>query len=925
MSPKRKDVRELLLGMFTPEELRRFLGDFEDYDDFDDGINWNRDNETVADDVSRKLEDRGLLDSNLYERLLESRPRRKADIAAVFGGVERAGAPRQRALNVVNTPPVEVSRFAGRTREQADLRQFLSDPAVRMVGIVGRAGFGKSALASRVLGELEPSPDRTVTNGNGAAPDGILYLGGRRTGLSLESLYADLLRLLDTESARLLSVDWKRLDRTLAEGIHTLLDSLRGRRIVVLLDGLETENDVIRAKGLRTFVEVCLSRFDAPVLVVTARTDVKVEPGLVSPNARTLPLRDGLEPPAAVTLLRSLDPQGTLGLAEAEETVLARAAEVAGRIPRALEILAGILEQDPAASIARLLADERTLGDRVVDDLVTEGYQSLRASEQRVMEVLSVFEAPATEAAITYVVEEWYPEIDVGDSLRRLVKSYFATADRKTGRYLLQSTDRWHAYHQIPEAGVPAAGSPAPSYHRAAVESRVADHFESVRPPQEDWRSIQDLDPIISEYEHRVRAGEIDQALRVLELIDRDYLFLWGHFSRLVELRTMVLDQTASLSLMAANLASLGLTSQVLGDYDAALDYYEQAVELDLECGDKEAHVRHLGDLGRLYRNLGHMDKAIEATMTALNYATDQGDRETVGRWSDRLGLVYTSVGRLDEALALHDDALAVARSFGNRAGEGAPLNNRGVTLVAKGCMAEALAAFEESLRIMVEVGDRRGDVIVTGHLGWVAEIDGDYEKALALRRKSFDLAVELGERREQSYQLLGMGRARVGLGELDQAKADLRSARNLDVPETGYLAALSLSLLLARMESSESLAAFDDTIRRCRDRLERSLDLFSARYALGTALLGSASSASGWSAPAKRREALAEASAEYNQALQICAANGAVSLALGDLRQLADTGVDGLEPVLEMLTDAAAHPPTCGATDEGPARGATE
>jgi tetratricopeptide (TPR) repeat protein len=463
------------------------------------------------------------------------------------------------------------------------------------------------------------------------------------------------------------------------------------------------------------------------------------------------------------------------------------------------------------------------------------------------------------------------------------------TADRKTGSYLIQSADRIHAYRQIPtrpDDAPPVASAGDAPYDRTAVESRVADYYQSIRRPVDELRSIDDLAPQIAEYRHRLRAGEFDAALELLDTIDQPYLFVWGHYTKLVELRQLVLDAPASPKLCAANAASLGLVSQVLGLYDDALRYYERAVDTATRTGDAAAQAEYVGDLGRLYRNLGYMDKAIASSQKALDAATEASDRRAQGRWKDRLGLTYAFVGRLDDGLRLLEEALGIAREFGDRRSEGAATSNIGLIQQIQGKIDDAERAYRDSLAITREIGDRRGDAIILGRLGFIAEGRGDYVGALRQHREALDISISLGERREQSYQLLGLGRARSGVNEPEEAEQLLRQSRDMDMPETGYLAGLALGLLLLRRGSQEAAAALEDTIARCDDRLARSGELFATRYARATALAAMAVGDPAWAAAdsAARSGMLGPAADEMDRALAICPAVGIVSATVRDL-----------------------------------------
>ena len=358
---------------------------------------------------------------------------------------------------VVNLRPLDVTHFKDRLREIGALCDHLAEGGVRLVSVVGRGGMGKTALVSRVLADLECGRLPIPGTEEAREIDGILYLSGRSTGLGLERIYTDVGRMLGEPAASKLAARWKYRDMPLAAKVEYLLETMRDGLYLILLDNLEdtlTEDGAIADEGLRLFVERCLTQPDGVRLVVTSREEVKIAAAAL-PGARCIPLREGLPEEDAVALLRDLDPQGTLGLRDAPEDDLRRAAQLTRGIPRALEILAGILHEDPTASLPKLLADEAAFGAEVVERLVAEGYRRLGEDEQRVMEALAVFDRPVDETAIAYLLHPWFSGLDVQASLRRLVSGYFVSANRITGEYSLHPLDRDYAYRQIPEPSNP--------------------------------------------------------------------------------------------------------------------------------------------------------------------------------------------------------------------------------------------------------------------------------------------------------------------------------------------------------------------------------------------------------------------------------------------------------------------------------------
>ena len=102
----------------------------------------------------------------------------------------------------------------------------------------------------------------------------------------------------------------------------------------------------------------------------------------------------------------------------------------------------------------------------------------------------------------------------------------------------LHPIDQDYAYSQLPEEETDDV-----VYSRQALERRAADYYAQLRTPEESWQTIDDLGPQLAEFEHQVRAGEYDEACRVLDLIDNNHLFLWGYYDRLVTMRERLLGQ----------------------------------------------------------------------------------------------------------------------------------------------------------------------------------------------------------------------------------------------------------------------------------------------------------------------------------------------------------------------------------------------
>ena len=102
---------------------------------------------------------------------------------------------------------------------------------------------------------------------------------------------------------------------------------------------------------------------------------------------------------------------------EVKYVVIGGIAAVLHGVPRALEVLAGILANDPFATLAEVL-DRFYKQQDVARALIEENYKRLDSSARRVIEALAVFRRPVRPLAADYLLEPFVPGLDVPGIIR---------------------------------------------------------------------------------------------------------------------------------------------------------------------------------------------------------------------------------------------------------------------------------------------------------------------------------------------------------------------------------------------------------------------------------------------------------------------------------------------------------------------------
>ncbi|MCU0540678.1 MAG: CHAT domain-containing protein [Oscillatoriaceae cyanobacterium Prado104] len=218
-------------------------------------------------------------------------------------------------------------------------------------------------------------------------------------------------------------------------------------------------------------------------------------------------------------------------------------------------------------------------------------------------------------------------------------------------------------------------------------------------------------------------------------------------------------------------LANLGVAYRSLGDYAKAIDYGQQSLAIFREIKDRQNEGRVLGNLGNAYHSLDDYAKVIEYGQQLLAIAREIKNRHLGEGWAlGNLGAAYYSLGDYAKAIEYWQQLLALAREIKDRLGEGKALGNLGVAYRSLGDYAKAIEYGQQHLALAREIKDRLGEGRALGNLGIAYRYLGDYAKAIEYGQQHLALARETKDRRGEGAALGILGSAYDSLG--DYAKA---------------------------------------------------------------------------------------------------------------------------------------------------------
>ncbi len=342
------------------------------------------------------------------------------------------------------------------------------------------------------------------------------------------------------------------------------------------------------------------------------------------------------------------------------------------------------------------------------------------------------------------------PQVDLDADLRGLIARGLVHHDRKENRFDLHPIVRRYAYDRLGDAA------------RTAAHRQLRDYFAAVPEPDKVTR-LEDLAPVIELYHHTVRAGQLDEAFRLLRdrLVPDPLHFRFGAYQLMIELKRPLFpdgeDRPPRLkreSDQAWTLNALANSYSLSGQPRRALPLFEQHNAIYEKQGDKRNLAVGLGNVAHMAQvHIGELRAAEENLRRRIAVC-----REIEDEFKEAIG--HQELGRL--------------------------LAYRGAEAESASELATALEMFEQQNQLQVQgvtwAYHALGELLrlrVAGNLEF--EIS-DYKSSLDSAQRALELADEWARTRypiEREYVRAHwlLGAAHRVAGQTDEAERHLHEA----------------------------------------------------------------------------------------------------------------------------------------------------
>ena len=296
------------------------------------------------------------------------------------------------------------------------------------------------------------------------------------------------------------------------------------------------------------------------------------------------------------------------------------------------------------------------------------------------------------------------------------------------------------------------------SAHQLALDYYLA-HL-----PVPPWESLEDLKEYLEAFYHAGALGEWQLAYDILnedrggEEKDKSvnsFLDLQGFYRKQADHYEQVIAGSQREQVCYRNsLSYLGSCYRSLGQYEKAIAYHRQCLDISKEIEDWQGVATSLCGLGNCYKSLGQYEKAIFYHQQCHDISEAMGDRKEVAISRGNLGNCYYDLGQYEKAIDLYQQYHDISKKISFRQGVAISFGNLSNCYSSLGQYEKAIEVYQQSLDISEKIDDRQGVAYSQHTIGSILLKLENYSEAERKIQASLVISQDIGYKYLIAYSL---------------------------------------------------------------------------------------------------------------------------------------------------------------------------
>jgi CHAT domain-containing protein/Tfp pilus assembly protein PilF len=201
-------------------------------------------------------------------------------------------------------------------------------------------------------------------------------------------------------------------------------------------------------------------------------------------------------------------------------------------------------------------------------------------------------------------------------------------------------------------------------------------------------------------------------------------------------------EETGDLQLLKIAIGDHGYIQMGLGNYYTALDLIHKSLDIDETSNDPwRKKNRPVSVLSQLYYEIGQYDKALAYSQEAMELSERENDLIGVAKCANALGIILCDLGDLPEAKNYLEKALTLSEKLDNKALQSIVLNNKAFLDYSFSKIEDAKANFIRALELATHMSDKSSEGIILSNMAKLEFEMGDVEGATQHAEAALNIA----------------------------------------------------------------------------------------------------------------------------------------------------------------------------------------
>ncbi|MBU7047761.1 MAG: tetratricopeptide repeat protein [Theionarchaea archaeon] len=179
---------------------------------------------------------------------------------------------------------------------------------------------------------------------------------------------------------------------------------------------------------------------------------------------------------------------------------------------------------------------------------------------------------------------------------------------------------------------------------------------------------------------------------------------------------------------------------QMLYQYEKAITYYRDSLEILEKINDEEGAAKVYHGIGIIHQVKGQYEKALEYYNKSLSIFEKVGDMQGAARIYGELGTLSEERGQYERALEYYNKSLSIFEQVEDIQGAARIYYNIGNNYRNRGKYEQSLEYYRRSLKNYEELGDPNSIAKIYYSMGTIYGVRGEYKKALEYYSKSLSI-----------------------------------------------------------------------------------------------------------------------------------------------------------------------------------------